>query len=97
MERYTDTISGEELYVKVGKARKVYKFYYKDKNKTIRHRIDGPAIEYADGSKAWYVNGKLHRTDGPAIAYADGDKVWWVDGVFIMHLNKNGQIINRME
>jgi len=97
VERYTDTISGEKLYVKVGKAGEVYKFYYKDKNKTIRHRIDGPAIEYADGSKSWWVDGKRHRLDGPTIEFADGDKVWWVDDVFIMHLNKNGQIINRME
>jgi hypothetical protein len=22
-----------------------------------RHRVDGPAIEYADGSKYWYFNG----------------------------------------
>ena len=22
------------------------------------HRLDGPAIEFADGYKAWYVNGK---------------------------------------
>jgi len=22
-----------------------------------RHRIDGPAIEYVDGSKEWWVNG----------------------------------------
>ena len=23
-----------------------------------RHRLDGPAIEWADGSKAWYVDGE---------------------------------------
>jgi 2'-5' RNA ligase len=44
------------------------------------HRTDGPAVEYADGSKAWYVDGKRHRTDGPAIEYADGGKLWYVDG-----------------
>jgi hypothetical protein len=41
------------------------------------HRTDGPAIERANGYKAWYFNGKLHRTDGPAIEYADGTKEWW--------------------
>ncbi len=46
----------------------------------IRHRADGPAIEYADGGKEWYVDGKLHRKDGPAVEYADGSKVWYVDG-----------------
>jgi hypothetical protein len=30
------------------------------------HRSDGPAIDYVDGEKKWYVYGKRHRTDGPA-------------------------------
>lgn len=25
--------------------------------KRLLHRIDGPAIEHADGSKEWYLNG----------------------------------------
>ena len=41
------------------------------------HRTDGPAIEYADGIKCWFVNGQRHRTDGPAIERADGTKEWW--------------------
>ena len=44
------------------------------------HRVDGPAVEYADGDKAWYVDGKLHRVGGPAVEYADGYRAWWVDG-----------------
>ncbi|MFO0190304.1 MAG: hypothetical protein ACK54F_03540 [Planctomycetia bacterium] len=44
------------------------------------HRTDGPAVEYADGTKAWYVNDKLHRTDGPAYEWADGSKSWYVNG-----------------
>ena len=44
------------------------------------HRTDGPAIEYADGTKCWFVNGQLHRTDGPAIEYADGTKYWYFKG-----------------
>ena len=43
------------------------------------HREDGPAIEYADGSKAWYINDKRHREDGPAVEYADGGKEWWIN------------------
>ena len=35
---------------------------------------------YADGSKSWYLNGKLHREDGPAVESADGDKYWWLNG-----------------
>ena len=48
-----------------------------------RHRDDGlPAYEHGgDGSKEWWVNGKLHRDgDLPAIEWGDGDKSWWVRG-----------------
>jgi hypothetical protein len=34
------------------------KRYYKDREMTIRHRLDGPAIEYADGHKVWCVDDK---------------------------------------
>ncbi len=44
------------------------------------HRVDGPAIEWADGYKAWYLNGNLHREDGPAIECADGSKCWYLNG-----------------
>ena len=44
------------------------------------HRTDGPAVEYAGGGKAWFVNDKRHRTDGPAIESANGDKHWFVNG-----------------
>ena len=33
-----------------------------------------------DGSKIWFVDGKVHRIDGPAIEYLDGSKSWYVDG-----------------
>jgi hypothetical protein len=52
--------------------------WYNDKEN--RHRLNGPAIEWANGHKEWWVNGKLHRLDGPAIECANGDKAWWVDG-----------------
>ena len=52
--------------------------YYNEKDQP--HREDGPAIEDADGSKEWWVNGKLHREDGPAIEYANGTKAWYVNG-----------------
>ena len=45
------------------------------------HRINGPAIEYADGTKYWYQNSLIHRTDGPAIEYADGEKYWYQNGL----------------
>jgi len=46
------------------------------------HRLDGPAIECADGRKEWWVDGKLHRLDGPAIEYVSGTKVWCIEGVY---------------
>jgi hypothetical protein len=45
------------------------------------HREDGPAIEWGDGSKEWYLNGFCHREDGPAIEYSDGDKSWYINGI----------------
>jgi hypothetical protein len=44
------------------------------------HREDGPAIEWADGSKYWWVNDQRHREDGPAIERADGSKEWYLNG-----------------
>ena len=44
------------------------------------HRIDGPAYEHSNGTKAWYIDGKSHRIDGPAIEYVGGRKEWWIDG-----------------
>ena len=43
------------------------------------HRVDGPAIEYTNGTKLWYLNDNRHRVDGPAIEYANGDKQWWLN------------------
>jgi hypothetical protein len=66
------------VYINIGKYGD--KHYYKDKAMTIHHREDGPAVEYPDGDKSWYINGKLHREDGPAVEYADGGKAWFIDG-----------------
>ena len=49
--------------------------YYNDLNQF--HREDGPAIEYADGTKCWCRNGQSHREDGPAVEYANGNKGWY--------------------
>jgi hypothetical protein len=46
------------------------------------HRMDGPAVTYADGSKEWYQNGKRHREGGPAIERSDGYKAWYQNGDF---------------
>ena len=49
-------------------------------SKGERHRTDGPAVEFANGDKIWYINGKCHRIDGPAIEFANGDKAWYFNG-----------------
>jgi hypothetical protein len=33
--------------------------YYNEDGKL--HREDGPAAEYGDGTKEWWINGKRHR------------------------------------
>ena len=43
---------------------------------------------YGNGTKSWYLNGKLHREDinpetgltMPAVEYANGDKYWYLNG-----------------
>ena len=55
------------------------KFWHNERHKC--HRLDGPAIEYANGTKLWYVNGLRHRTTGPAIEYANGTKFWYENGL----------------
>ena len=52
------------------------------------------SVEWPDGAKFWYKEGKYHRLDGPAIEWADGDKQWLIegnlhreDGPAIEHLN----------
>jgi hypothetical protein len=44
------------------------------------HREDGPAIEYSDGTKQWWINGKRHRKYGPAVEYSNGNKEWYLNG-----------------
>lgn len=65
------------------KIDKFNKYWYKNGTKSIEyiyHRTNGPAIELANGTKRWYINGKLHREDGPAIEYPNGSKYWYING-----------------
>lgn len=57
------------------------KFYYSDKELKILHREDGPAIEWVNGDKEWYINNKQHREDGPAIEWTNGNTYWYLNGV----------------
>ena len=54
----------------------ITRWYLKNK----LHREDGPAIEYADGTKQWFLNGECHREDGPAVEDANGTKLWYLNG-----------------
>ena len=71
------------------------KLYYKDKEKTILHREDGPAVEHASGNKEWYLNNKIHRMDGPAVEYNTGRKMWFVNDEFIFDISANGDIYKK--
>ena len=42
------------------------------------HREDGPGLEFATGTKYWYINSTLHRVDGPAIESVDGSKYYYI-------------------
>ena len=56
------------------------KFWYlPSKGRDYCHRLDGPAIEWKNGLKEWFVDDKRHRSDGPAIEFVSGTKAWWVD------------------
>ena len=45
-----------------------------------RHRENGPACEWNDGSKVWYLNGLRHRINGPAVENnVSGHKEWFVN------------------
>jgi len=44
-----------------------------------KHREDGPAVEFANGYKIWYINDEKHREDGPAVEHANGEKLWYIN------------------
>ena len=52
---------------------------WKDSNGEC-HRVDGPAVEHANGTKIWYIHGRFHRVDGPAVEFTNGYKAWYTHG-----------------
>lgn len=36
-------------------------------------------VEWENGTKVWYKEGKYHRTDGPAIEWLNGTKLWYIE------------------
>ena len=69
----------KKYYVTVDEDGKTH--WYKDAKCDILHRIDGAAIEWANGSKEWYQNGQRHCTVGPAIDNANGFRAWYQNGL----------------
>lgn len=59
------------------------------------HRDDGPAAEFADGTKIWYVLGEKHREDGPAVEFATGPRHYYWRGQMSSseHVNGDKQIV----
>ena len=51
-------------------------------DKGILHREDGPAVEWSDGSKEWYIKGELHREEGPAREWINSTKEWCINGQY---------------
>ena len=54
--------------------------FWRNKNGEL-HRLDGPAVEGANGSKEWWLNGRLHREGDPAFEGVNGGKYWYLNGV----------------
>jgi len=80
------------------------RYYYEDgiensKHINVRrllHRLDGPAIEYSNGTKCWYQHDKLHRLDGPAIEYHNGTKRWYINDEPVI-VDNNEQFLRLMK
>lgn len=54
--------------------------YYKDEQCQIKHRIDGPSIEYRNGDKEWHIDGKRHRVGGPAVEWKNCN-LYFLNGI----------------
>lgn len=48
---------------------------------TMLHREDGPAREFVNGKREWWLYGKRHRRSGPAVIHPQGTQEWWMNGV----------------
>jgi hypothetical protein len=66
------------------------KRWFNDKGEL--HRIDGPAIIFDNGDKAWFFHGKLHRTDGPTIENNNGNNFWYLNDIQI-HCKDNDEFL----
>lgn len=56
----SELLKQEEQYIHITKLGNM--FYYKDRKMTILHREDGPAVQWNDDTKEYWVNG-VETTD----------------------------------
>jgi len=52
--------------------------YYYNKEGQL-HNLKGPAIEYPDDFKVYYVNGKVNRLNGPAVLGPNGYQAYYIN------------------
>jgi len=68
------------------------KFHYKDKEMEILHREDGPAVEWADGDKSWYLNGeKLTEKEFSNLHNSEKERKIYQFGLGVMNILYNHQ------
>lgn len=56
----------------------MFNYLHRFSSKPIR--LEDGLVEFTDGSKEYYQNGRVHRDDGPAIEWNFGEKQWWKNG-----------------
>ena len=71
-------------------------YYYKDPERRVLHREDGPAVHFKNGYEAWYINSQLHRLDGPARTYSNGKKEWYLHGDY-MSEQEHADAVKKLE
>ena len=54
--------------------------YFKDINRTIKHREGKPAVILNNGCEEYWDHGRLHNLEGPAITTKNGKKVYYLGG-----------------
>ncbi len=45
----------------------------------LKHRDDGPAVEWDNGTMEWWINNMRHREDGPALVIPGIHQSWWIN------------------
>ena len=71
-----EEVETEYGYIQSFPSGTIYHYNHNDE----LHNPNGPAVEYPDGSKKYFINGEPHRADGPALEWADRSKLYYIDG-----------------